>query len=196
MPFSIWVFVEKNCNLLCPNCQFLPFIHSSSPSSLSCSRPCRWPPSYTGISPVVQFDNNFDINVDLENWSQLKLWDCAINNWSQYEKPHLPTGNFAHVDRVNYDYVSFWKELHHVSLRTCCCQRNFPDESILTYDRCRCGGDQEEKSKAKKLHLHQNDPRLLSNCWGLSVSHCSTVAMVLPTIIYEVVLLTITLSVF
>ena len=87
------------------------FIHSSSPSSLSCSRPCRWPPSYTGISPVVQFDNNFDINVDLENWSQLKLWDCAINNWSQYEKPHLPTGNFAHVDRVNYDYVSFWKRI-------------------------------------------------------------------------------------
>ena len=80
------------------------------------------------------------------------------------------------------------KELHHVSLRACCCQRNFPDESHLTYDRCRCGGDQEEKSEAKKLHLHHDDPRLLSTCSCLSVSHCSTVVMVLPTIIYEVVL--------
>ena len=80
------------------------------------------------------------------------------------------------------------KELHHVSLRTCCCQRNFPDESQLTYDRCRCSGDQEEKSEAKKLHLHHNDPRLLSTCSGLSVSHWPTVVMVLPTIIYEVVL--------
>ena len=78
------------------------------------------------------------------------------------------------------------KELHHVSLRACCCQRNFP-ESHLTYDRCRCVGDQEEKSEAKKLHLHQDDPHLLSTCSGLSVSHWPTVVMVLPTITILVV---------
>ena len=59
---------------------------------------------------------------------------------------------------------------------------NFPDESILTYDRCRCGVDQEEKSEAKKLHLHQDDPHLVSTCSGLFVSRWSTVVMVLPTI--------------
>ena len=121
MPFSIRNFVEKNC-------QFLSFILSSSPSSLSCSRPCRWPPSYTGISPVVQFDYNFDIDVDLENKSQLNLWDCSTDNWSHYEKPNLPTGNFAHIDRVNYDidYVSFWKRIASLFSENMLLPKEFP----------------------------------------------------------------------